>query len=106
MLKPTALPDTEPAKVIASGSHHTMFIDKSGSLFACGSALHGKLGLKTSNTHVHKFSHVRLPRPVKQVAVGDYHTMCLTDDGKVLAWGGSLHKKTANNAPGSEPKVV
>jgi alpha-tubulin suppressor-like RCC1 family protein len=28
-----------------------------------------------------------------QVSTGDYHTMCLTQDGEVYAWGGTLHKK-------------
>ena len=30
---------------------------------------------------------------VKQVACGDYHTLCLLDDGTVHSWGGTLHKK-------------
>ena len=30
---------------------------------------------------------------VKQVACGDYHTLCLLNDGSVYAWGGTLHKK-------------
>lgn len=25
------------------------------------------------------------------VSCGDYHTMCLTNTGKVFVWGGSLH---------------
>ena len=28
---------------------------------------------------------------VIQVACGDYHTLCLTDNGKIFVWGGSLH---------------
>ncbi len=40
------------------------------------------------------FEGLKVPKKVKQVACGDYHTLCLVDDGTVFAWGGTLHKKT------------
>lgn len=30
---------------------------------------------------------------------GDYHTLALTNEGKVWGWGGTLHKKTGNRNP-------
>jgi alpha-tubulin suppressor-like RCC1 family protein len=33
------------AKSIDSGQHHTVIVSKEGEVFACGSSLHGKLGL-------------------------------------------------------------
>lgn len=35
---------------------------------------------------------------VTQVATGDYHTLCLLDNGYVYAWGGTLHKKLGSKA--------
>lgn len=60
----------------------------------CGSNLHDKLGLEGITTGSKKsFKPVELlsMHKVIQVACGDYHTMCLTELGKVYAWGGSLH---------------
>ena len=37
---------------------------------------------------------------VKQVACGDYHTLALTQDGKVFSWGGSLWDKTGHKGGG------
>ena len=60
-----------------------------------------------------KFTQLNLKVRAKEVACGDYHTMCLTEDGKVYSWGGTLHKKTgdggvaANNTGlKSEPRLV
>ena len=32
----------------------------------------------------------------KAVACGDYHTLCLAEEGRVYAWGGTLYKKTGD----------
>ena len=34
--------------------------------------------------------------------------MCLTEEGKVFAWGGTLHKKTGETSgmPKNEPRLV
>ena len=40
---------------------------------------------------------------VRSIACGDYHTLALTKEGIVYAWGGSLHKKSTGTA---EPQVV
>ena len=52
-----------------------------------------------------------MPIRAKQVACGDYHTMCLSEEGRVYAWGGTLHKKTGEksgekNAAKNEPRLV
>ena len=44
------------------------------------------------------------------MACGDYHTLCLLEDGKVYAWGGTLYKKvvntSANTGQNNEPRLV
>ena len=42
------------------------------------------------------------------MACGDYHTLCLIEDGSVYGWGGTLHKKVGNEktAQNNEPRLV
>jgi len=82
-------------------------------VYVCGSHLHGKLGMPSSGIlNLTKFNYIPLPVRAKQVACGDYHTLCLSDDGQVWAWGGTLHKKTGEAIKATkdglkhEPRVV
>ena len=58
--------------------------------------------------HVTKFQLLSLPIKVKQVACGDYHTLCLLVDGSVYAWGGTLFKKVGEktSTQNHEPRQV
>ena len=80
---------------ISSGGSHSAIVDSEGKLYVCGSALHGKLGLEKINK-VSISSFTIFPQSnkkgVTQVECGDYHTICLLEDGKVCSWGGTLHK--------------
>ena len=105
---------------VSSGGQHSAAIDSQGHLFICGSYLHGKLGIEDLTT-VNLPAFTLVPslkdKVVVQVACGDYHTLCLLEDGSVYTWGGTLHKKLgqrtgkAMNRPGlvqglSEREVV
>ena len=100
------------AKWISSGSHHSGIVTKAGELYVSGSQLHGKLGIQTQNgMHVTRFNLVQgalSGLKIKQVACGDYHTLCLTNDGQVFAWGGTLHKKIGEKGAlqNNEPRLV
>jgi RCC1 and BTB domain-containing protein len=108
------LRDGQSARSISSGGHHSAIVSKTGELYVCGSHLHGKLGVANKGIiNLTKFTALNLRIRAKEVACGDYHTMCLTEDGKVYAWGGTLHNKTgdgkdAANKSGlkSEPRLV
>lgn len=74
------------AKWISSSNHHTALVTTEGALLVSGSSLHGKLGLDGINkTNINKFQQVQAlaKKRVKQVACGDYNTICLTEDGTV-----------------------
>ena len=88
-------------------------MSKAGDVFVCGSHLHGKLGIASNGIiHLTKFTQINLPVRAKAVACGDYHTMCLSEEGHVYAWGGTLHKKTGEKQsskggpPTNEPRLV
>ena len=105
---------------VSSGGQHSSSIDNQGHLYICGSYLHGKLGIEDLTTiSLQAFTLVPSlkDKVVIQVACGDYHTLCLIDDGTVFTWGGTLHKKLgqrsgkAINRPGlvqglSEKEVI
>lgn len=81
---------------ISSGANHSACITTDGELYVCGSYLHEKLGIEDLRaTNVLKFTPCTnmLSHIVKKVACGDYHTLCLLEEGTVHAWGGTLHKK-------------
>ena len=58
--------------------------------------------------HLTRFNQIPLPNKVKQVACGDYHTLCLLNDGLVFAWGGTLYKKVGEKSQtqNHEPRIV
>ena len=108
----TVLKESQSAKCISGGNQHTALVSKSGDVYVCGSSLHGKLGLQSQGIiHLTKFNQISIPERAKAVACGDYHTMALSEDGRVYAWGGTLHKKTgekssAGGVPKNEPCLV
>jgi alpha-tubulin suppressor-like RCC1 family protein len=79
-----------------------------GTLVVSGSSLHGKLGIEGLNkTNINKFLVVPIfmKKKVRQVACGDYHTLCLLEDCTVFQFGGSQlkDKKDKNKSPQSHP---
>jgi len=82
-------------KWISSSNHHTALITQDGTLMVCGSSLHGKLGIESLHkTNINKLQIVPslAKRKAKLVACGDYHTLCLMEDGTVYQFGGSSFK--------------
>ncbi|XP_012252634.2 probable E3 ubiquitin-protein ligase HERC4 isoform X1 [Athalia rosae] len=71
------------------GASHTMAVNEWGQLFSWGSNADGQLGINTNSTDEHT------PRMVKtlgtsfivQVACGAKHTLALTNNGELYAWG-------------------
>lgn len=84
---------------VSSGANHTAFVTEEGYLYLFGSTLHGKLGIEGisySNISNPQLFPLSKDTPVIQVACGDYHTLCLFENGEVWGWGGTLHKKIAS----------
>lgn len=109
------LPPKVKVTNISSGGNHTGVVTDDGKLWICGSNIHDKLGLEGITTGSKKtFKPVELmsTHRVIQVACGDYHTLCLTDLGKIYVWGGSLHKKRGDKSedrkgqPNYQPSLI
>lgn len=98
---------------VSSGGQHSACIDSAGTIYVCGSYLHGKLGIEDLSTiSILSFKPIKSlqTKKIKQVSCGDYHTLCLTDDGQVYTWGGNLHKKlgqrSSSGKGSSKPGLV
>jgi len=81
-----------------------------GTLFTFGLNDKGQLGHSTDDKFVPLPLEVGLPDPVKHVAVGEHHTMCITSGGDVWAWGsneaGQLGIGPTHQSRVVEPRLV
>ncbi|KAL6254772.1 hypothetical protein P5V15_003101 [Pogonomyrmex californicus] len=96
--KPSCVKILKPEKVthVACGRAHTLICTGAQKIFACGSNQEGQLGRENSVIGDSSSSPILVydcglagPRIV-QVAAGSHHSMALTSDGGVIAWGSNL----------------
>ncbi|XP_020298444.1 X-linked retinitis pigmentosa GTPase regulator-like [Pseudomyrmex gracilis] len=96
--KPSCVKILKPEKVthVACGRAHTLICTGSQKLFACGSNQEGQLGRENSTIGDSSSSPILVydcglagPRIV-QIAAGSHHSIALTSDGGVIAWGSNL----------------
>ena len=96
---------SEPRKVpnfdgrvtkVALGQNHSAFITNDGELYTFGSGKFGCLGLNDkdkSHAMPHKVEYFENKGlKIKDVALGLYHTLALTECGKVYSWGQGRRK--------------
>ncbi|BDR53792.1 hypothetical protein KIM372_16990 [Bombiscardovia nodaiensis] len=91
----TVTPPSAPAGVhftqVSAGTSHSLALGSDGSVYSWGSNSWGQLGNDDDSNpsgvslalRVHTPSNVRFT----QVSAGDYHSLALTSDGKIYAWG-------------------
>ncbi|KAM0732909.1 X-linked retinitis pigmentosa GTPase regulator [Formica fusca] len=96
--KPSCVKILKPEKVthVACGRAHTLICTGAQKIFACGSNQEGQLGRENSAIGDSSSSPILIydcglagPRIV-QIAAGSHHSMILTSDGGVVAWGSNL----------------
>jgi len=82
---------------VACGESHTLVLDETGTVLACGRNREGQLGLgHRDELEASELSTVEAlgSERVAQVAAGSFHSLCVTSEGAALAWG-LLHTATA-----------
>jgi alpha-tubulin suppressor-like RCC1 family protein len=94
-------PDTRWAQV-AAGTSHTLALSADGRLYAWGANADGQLGDGSTAPH-HSPAVVALPAALghaawKQIAAGTSHSLALTTDGHLYAWGNNTSGELGNGA--------
>ncbi|EMG45917.1 RCC1 Protein RCC1 [Candida maltosa Xu316] len=82
-------------KYIASGDFHCFAIDHADNVYAWGLNQYGQCGLTGANGELEDGSILTKPtlipelskKKVKEIAAGEHHTLALTEEGHVYAWG-------------------
>ena len=78
---------------IASGNSHSVAIAEAGGILVCGRVVLAGVAhmLDNSKFHYKGFKHIDSLKSTKftHVACGDYHTVCITQDGLMCTWGGA-----------------
>ena len=94
---------------IATGANFTVALDSNGKVWSWGQNNRGQLGNGTIVDSVSKVAvlledidsttgeHKQLTG-VKQIAVGEYHSAALTEDGKVYVWGYNYFGQTGSES--------
>ncbi|KAK7788552.1 hypothetical protein R5R35_011742 [Gryllus longicercus] len=84
-----------PVKTLATGLRHTAIVTENGNVLVCGNGRKGQLGLMGDDggplfeeTRPHIIPDVS---NVTTVACGQYHTVVITDEGRMYAWGDNKH---------------
>lgn len=77
---------------ISSGGAHTLLLDKEGQVYSMGLNERGQLGQGTEEPYVCEPRKVKgISSPVKEVAAGRDHSVCISVDGRV--WVSGCNKK-------------
>mmetsp|Transcript_9613 Transcript_9613/g.17852 ORF Transcript_9613/g.17852 Transcript_9613/m.17852 type:complete len:416 (-) Transcript_9613:50-1297(-) len=82
-------PTLEAAKgveTVACGSSHSAFV-AAGRLYTYGSNKYSQLGRPIPDAQTQEPAAVDLDAPVRQVALGAFHSACVCDDGSLWTWG-------------------
>jgi E3 ubiquitin-protein ligase HERC4 len=96
VLEPTPIKSLHNLVIVqaCSGGKHTALVTKDGKIYVCGTDVLGLLGNENKKwKEQHKFQKLNVldSEYITQVACAEFHSLCLTHEGSVYAWGGNLH---------------
>lgn len=73
--------------MIAAGHAHSLFLDSSGQVWACGSSSFGQLGTGSNTKSSVPIQVFGLPEPIRDLATGYFHSVAVAEGGRVYQWG-------------------
>lgn len=91
VLKPIKVSNIDHVKKVRAGNRYSLALDNSGMVWQWGFNSNGQFGdtEEPSENYIFKPSAFEkfLNIKIKDIAVGDYHSLALSEEGKVYAWG-------------------
>ncbi|CAD6199728.1 unnamed protein product [Caenorhabditis auriculariae] len=74
---------------VACGRVHTVALTEDGEVFVCGGGSYGQMGVDTDIRKTYSFQKLCIDgdSKVTQIATNYYHSLCVTEDGKIFEWG-------------------
>jgi len=96
--KPTMIM-LDDIRYISAGQEHSLAITHTGRLYAWGCNSTGQLGLGYA-TQIPQFTPIPVPSmdSVQHVSGGAFHTLAITVDGRLFAWGENSRGQLGNNS--------
>ncbi|KAM2625190.1 hypothetical protein TB1_032079 [Malus domestica] len=96
-------------KEIACGGRHSAVITDAGALLTFGWGLYGQCGQGNTNDQLRpSYLNSLSGTKVKNIAAGLWHTLCISDDGRVHAFGGNQFGQLGTGGDEAEtlPKIL
>ena len=87
---PVQIPALSGARFLALGGCHAMAILADGTVWAWGENAYGQLGDGLSAPTVYTPVQIPALTGARHLALGDYHSLAVMQDGTVMAWGGNF----------------
>lgn len=90
-LIPTQVANIADGVDLAAGLYHSLVLRADGTVWAWGANSYGQLGDGTTSTQVAPTQVAGPPGAVVAIAAGSYHSLALSADGTVWAWGSNTY---------------
>eukprot|EP00947_MAST-08B_sp_MAST-8B-sp1_P003948 g3948.t1 len=94
---------------VSAGSDYSLFLTEDGKAYSCGNGEDGRLGHgNQEDQHVPKLIEALSGVRVRAVSAGEYHSMFLTEDGKVYSCGLGFYSQLGhgNQEDQHVPKLI
>lgn len=98
---PTLIPTLKKIKHLACGTNHVLALNEKGAVFSWGSGQQNQLGRriiernKLNGLQPREFG---LPKNIKHIACGAFHSFAVHESGKAYAWGLNSYGETGIRA--------
>jgi len=92
----------EKIEAIACGYYHSMALTERGNVYSWGSNKYGQLGLKISNSSSNIPKLIKINVIFKKISCGDAHSLLLSRDGDIYAFGSNQFGQLGDDKDQSE----